>query len=513
MEFALKDKSRVIATQTGDRASCPACGGEVVAKCGSIVIHHWAHKVADCDPWSEPEGPWHRAWKAIVAPSAREVVIGNHRADIVGNSGRVVELQHSPISPETIADREQFYGRMVWLFDASGWVSSLRYPGIRPRYDAKAIVKVPASLELYQFDVMGLNLEWPRARKTIITATKPQFWDFGGCIVYDPMRQGYVVAPDADYTPYVPERPASIFGSPSNGPHHYEWLLPPIFQVMSFDTTPGFPVSVEGRFLTREMFIYRYLQAVAEDPHKYPARVEAARVYSYLTEYRRIRRGMRHAAKQARLRELKRQEEAALARQKAAEQAEKRRQDREATRERLRGLSWSKLMTLVQEAKTQGRWTGTWTAERLLEVEVAQELLPAAKVIAIPKTIRALYTLSPEKFDIYSKYLSDKIANKAWLKPTDWLASQLIAEVGVRRRTIRQDMERALRRRELELLRLRQTAPADVQVQAEKEFEEWRQHWKAAVEDNSSESYHHPTPPLSRPDWRPSRHDNGGHGY
>jgi hypothetical protein len=43
------------------------------------------------------------------------------RADIVTASGVVVELQHSPISAETIAEREAFYGRMVWVFDAREW--------------------------------------------------------------------------------------------------------------------------------------------------------------------------------------------------------------------------------------------------------------------------------------------------------------------------------------------------------------------------------------------------------
>ena len=42
-----------------------------------------------------------------------------HRADIMGNGGLVVELQHSSISPEEIQQREAFYGNMIWLFDAT----------------------------------------------------------------------------------------------------------------------------------------------------------------------------------------------------------------------------------------------------------------------------------------------------------------------------------------------------------------------------------------------------------
>jgi hypothetical protein len=43
---------------------------------------------------------------------------GQHRADVVSESGHAIELQHSPISTEDIAKRERHYGpRMYWLFD------------------------------------------------------------------------------------------------------------------------------------------------------------------------------------------------------------------------------------------------------------------------------------------------------------------------------------------------------------------------------------------------------------
>ncbi len=49
-----------------------------------------------------------------------EVTIGAHRADIVGSRGKVIELQHSSISPDDIHARENYYGDMVWVFDATG---------------------------------------------------------------------------------------------------------------------------------------------------------------------------------------------------------------------------------------------------------------------------------------------------------------------------------------------------------------------------------------------------------
>ena len=102
------------------RGWCPCCGGLLIAKCGQIKTYHWAHESKDdCDTWSEPIGPWHLWWQNLVRPEFVEVAKEIHRADIVGNRGVVVELQHSPISPEDITARESHYGDMVWLFDAT----------------------------------------------------------------------------------------------------------------------------------------------------------------------------------------------------------------------------------------------------------------------------------------------------------------------------------------------------------------------------------------------------------
>jgi hypothetical protein len=99
---------------------CPSCRTPVTPKCGNVKTWHWAHKnVGECDPWAESLTEWHLAWQRGLLNSAVEVVMENHRADIVGNNSTVVELQHSPIKAEDIAARETFYGNMVWLFDAT----------------------------------------------------------------------------------------------------------------------------------------------------------------------------------------------------------------------------------------------------------------------------------------------------------------------------------------------------------------------------------------------------------
>lgn len=99
---------------------CHGCGAPMIPKCGELKEWHWAHQIgSDCDSWSEPTGPWHLSWQEPLLPAHVEVPMAPHRADIVGNGGIVVELQHSGISATEIRQREEFYGNMVWLFDAT----------------------------------------------------------------------------------------------------------------------------------------------------------------------------------------------------------------------------------------------------------------------------------------------------------------------------------------------------------------------------------------------------------
>lgn len=124
MMIATRDGIRDAQPEPRGRAACPLCSAAVVAKCGRIVVWHWAHESkTDCDPWAETPGPWHRQWQESVSLGQREVVIGAHRADIVSPSGYVIELQDSVISPDEIAEREHYYAAhtpgMVWVFNVA----------------------------------------------------------------------------------------------------------------------------------------------------------------------------------------------------------------------------------------------------------------------------------------------------------------------------------------------------------------------------------------------------------
>jgi competence protein CoiA len=142
----------------GQAGVCPGCGAPMVAKCGVDVAWHWAHKAgSDCDPWSEPIGPWHLSWQDLVRVDSVEVPRGPHRADIVGNGDMIVELQHSPLDPAEIQERERFYGTMVWLFDAT--------------YRFRSVETGPRA-----FFSLGRV-------KHIQHCTKPVFLDFGSAVV------------------------------------------------------------------------------------------------------------------------------------------------------------------------------------------------------------------------------------------------------------------------------------------------------------------------------------------
>lgn len=166
--YALTGADRGTATPK-TRATCPTCQATVIAKCGQIISWHWAHESGlDCDPWAEPDNEWHRMWQGFAPPNHREVVMGPHRADIVTVDGTVIELQHSHISVEEITEREAFYGRMVWLFDATEAVASGRLSLRAQDYPPP----VPGAMG-------GASFRWKQARKTVGYTQRPTLLDLG----------------------------------------------------------------------------------------------------------------------------------------------------------------------------------------------------------------------------------------------------------------------------------------------------------------------------------------------
>lgn len=117
--------------------ACIGCGSPMIAKCGTVKLHHWAHKGRlECDHWWEPETEWHRAWKNQFPSEWQEV---RHRAesgeihiaDVKTPNGAVLEFQYSAIHPDEVLSRETFYGPTM------AWIAS----GTRLKRDAEAFRK------------------------------------------------------------------------------------------------------------------------------------------------------------------------------------------------------------------------------------------------------------------------------------------------------------------------------------------------------------------------------------
>lgn len=125
MKFAIVDGKKTEAFK-GGRGTCPNCGAKVLAYCGDIRIHHWKHKSkSKCDSWSEPETDWHRSWKNNYPTDWQEIILYDedtgekHIADVQTAHELVIEFQHSYISQEERAKRENFYKNMVWIVDGT----------------------------------------------------------------------------------------------------------------------------------------------------------------------------------------------------------------------------------------------------------------------------------------------------------------------------------------------------------------------------------------------------------
>jgi competence protein CoiA len=122
LKFAFVNGERQEA-QPGLSGKCPGCDQPMIAKCGEERVWHWAHKGNRlCDPWSENETEWHRAWKGQFPDSWREIVHPTengikHIADVRTERGWVIEFQHSRIEPDERRSRDAFYPKLIWVVD------------------------------------------------------------------------------------------------------------------------------------------------------------------------------------------------------------------------------------------------------------------------------------------------------------------------------------------------------------------------------------------------------------
>lgn len=148
-------------------AECPVCGARVIAKIGKIVVPHWAHEASsDCDPWAEPETPWHLGWKERFPEDMREVVVGPHRADI-HTGAAAIEFQHSSISADMVRERERYYRNMIWVVDVRDkpWIERrMDYGVLRVRWPHRPSGWKAARMPVLIDDGSGqlVALEWKK---------------------------------------------------------------------------------------------------------------------------------------------------------------------------------------------------------------------------------------------------------------------------------------------------------------------------------------------------------------
>lgn len=176
MQYALDRSGVRIEANRGTYGICPGCQMSLIPKCGVVKAHHWAHIGGQCDPWWEPESPWHRKWKTYFQPQCREVVMLNHRADIRRPDGVVLELQHSPISAEEIRAREVFYNHMVWIVDGT-------------RFAGRFELRGPGRTALPEGHQGYATFRWKHPAISWAHATRPVFIDLGD-LVFEIQKMG-----------------------------------------------------------------------------------------------------------------------------------------------------------------------------------------------------------------------------------------------------------------------------------------------------------------------------------
>ncbi len=240
MKFALLKDERIEATK-GAKGICPSCGSELIARCGEIKIHHWAHKKKCDDHWWENETEWHRNWKNQFPSELQERIHKDesdekHIADVKTSSGWTIEFQHSAISREERDSRDNFYNKLIWIVDGTRRKTDIKqFDNLM--YDASThfcnckISNEPLILRIfsgYWLERFRLNQEWGSSKSLVL-------FDFGKSEVsyrdkYSSNKDLWLIHPSKDRT-YITSFSKDSFIEMMNSSHSdevYKMLLNPI---------------------------------------------------------------------------------------------------------------------------------------------------------------------------------------------------------------------------------------------------------------------------------------------
>jgi hypothetical protein len=176
MRFALVDEQRAKPINKG-RGNCPVCKGNMMAKCGDKMIHHWAHiSKRYCDHWWENETLWHREWKNQFPEDWQEVIHFDeatgekHIADVKTSLGWVFEIQHSFLKEEERAKRDSFYKKLIWIVDGKRRKTDLKQFNDALNF-SNLVTRKPYIWKVRTEDTRLLK-EWS-------STSSPVFFDFG----------------------------------------------------------------------------------------------------------------------------------------------------------------------------------------------------------------------------------------------------------------------------------------------------------------------------------------------
>lgn len=173
---------------SGEKAKCLDCLQEVRGHKGKIKIPYWQHtNKKNCDTWYEPITRWHIDWQNKFEKEFQEITLFDsekneyHRADIRTKSGLVVEIQNSPIKPEEIEQRENFYGKhkLLWILNGENLLKHCILNFNFEKKDTSLTFEIPYYLDdLSEYDFQSF-LEYFYESNTFKEITnQPNFVDY-----------------------------------------------------------------------------------------------------------------------------------------------------------------------------------------------------------------------------------------------------------------------------------------------------------------------------------------------
>lgn len=192
-------------------------GHPVIAKRGTIKVHHYAHKSNSGCSCGDGKTDWHIKWQDRAIKDAQEVrmIDGNklHIADtcinthINGYKGYVIEYQHSDMTEAVMREREQFYNKqgyhLVWVFDTHKW----EYKVLTRKGSSISLMKNKGSkFPLYGGYTKGVSKILDFDKKDLLVVTSQSGMTLAGKTIsieeFDTIYLRSYASPDNDIRPF-----------------------------------------------------------------------------------------------------------------------------------------------------------------------------------------------------------------------------------------------------------------------------------------------------------------------